>query len=100
MKAMILARGFGTRLRPITLKTPKPMIRIRGKPFLEYLLNYLRSQDIREYILCLHYMYKEVMEYFGDGSQFGVDISYIVEDRPMGDRGALKRLKSLFRVLS
>jgi len=97
MKAVILAGGFGTRLRPITLKTPKPMIRIRGKPFLEYLLNYLRSQGIREYILCLHYMYEKIMEYFGDGSQFGVNISYVVEDRPMGTGGALKKAEEFIQ---
>ena len=84
MKAIILAGGLGTRLRPITYRCPKPMIPVKGRPFLEYLLNYLKNQGVRDFVFCLHYMSEKFIEYFGDGSKLGINISYAVEDKPMG----------------
>lgn len=104
MKAVILAGGLGTRLRPITYFYPKPMVPVKNKPFLEYLLNFLKSQGIFEFILCLHYMAEKFIEYFGDGTKFGCKIVYSVEERPMGTAGAIKRaaryLNSTFLVLN
>jgi NDP-sugar pyrophosphorylase family protein len=95
LKAVILAGGFGTRLRPISYLYPKPMVPIRGKPFLEYLLDSLKVQGVSEFILCLHYMADRFIEYFGDGSKFGYGkIIYSIEEKPMGTAGAIKKVES------
>jgi len=90
LRALILAGGFGTRLRPITYNTPKPMIPVRNRPFLEYLLYYLKRQGLREIVLCLHYMPEEFIEYFNDGSKLGIHIVYSIEKEPLGTGGAIK----------
>jgi len=97
MKAIILAGGLGTRLRPITYRCPKPMIPVKGRPFLEYLLNYLKNQGVRDFVLCLHYMSEKFKEYFGDGSKLGINISYAIEDKPMGTGGALKNAEKFIQ---
>lgn len=79
-QAVILAGGLGTRLRPITLTTPKPMALVNGKPFLEYLIVLLRENGIREVVLLLGYLPEKVIEYFGDGKRFGLNIRYSVTD--------------------
>ncbi len=94
MKTVILAGGLGTRLRPITYDYPKPMLPIRGKPFVEYLMNHLKSQGITEIILCLHYMADKFFEYFGDGTKFGLKITYSVEEAPLGTAGAIKNVEN------
>jgi len=103
-KAVVLAGGLGTRLRPITYLYPKPMVPVRGKPFLEYLICFLKNQGISEFILCLHYMAEKFSEYFGDGSKFGVAIEYSIEEEPLGTAGAIKKvedyLNSSFLVLN
>ncbi len=89
-QAVILAGGLGTRLRPITDTIPKPMVPVNGRPFLEYLLEMLKKNGISEVVLCLGYLAHKITEHFGDGSKFGMKISYsigAVED----DTG--KRLK-------
>jgi len=93
MKAVVLAGGFGTRLRPITYRCPKPMVPIRGKPFIEYLMNGLKNQGITEVILCLHYMADKFIEYFGGGSNFGLRITYSVEKKPLGTAGAIRNVE-------
>jgi len=104
LKAVILAGGFGKRLRPLSYLCPKPMVPIKGKPFLQYLLSFLTSQGISEFILCLHYLAERVITYFGDGSKFGVKIRYSVEKEPHGTAGAIKNaenyLGSKFVVLN
>jgi D-glycero-alpha-D-manno-heptose 1-phosphate guanylyltransferase len=72
LKAVILAGGFGTRLRSTISDRPKPMALVLGKPFLEYLIRFLRSQGMNEIVLCLHFLADQIMEYFGEGSHFGV----------------------------
>ena len=74
-QAVILAGGLGTRLRPITDTIPKPMVPIHGKPFLEYLLELLKENGIKEVVLCLGYLPEKITEYFGDGSKFGIKIT-------------------------
>lgn len=101
---MILAGGFGTRLRPFTYRYPKSMIPIKRKPFLEYLIRFLKRQGKCEIILCLHHMADKIIEYFGDGSKFGVHIKYSVEKTPLGTGGAIKHaeryLDNTFFVLN
>ena len=79
-QAVILAGGRGTRLLEITKHTPKPMVPFHGKPFLEYLLVYLKDQGISECLLLLGYLSEKVTEYFGDGSKWGISISYDITD--------------------
>lgn len=77
-QAVILAGGLGTRLRPLTLDRPKPMVLINGKPFLEYLISLLRENGIREVVLLLGYLPDKITEYFGDGQKFGLKILYSI----------------------
>ena len=95
-KAVILAGGLGKRLRTELKDIPKPMASIEGRPFLEYVIcNLLRKQGITEIILCVHYMADKIVDYFGDGSDFGVHILYSKEshDTPLGTGGALKAVE-------
>lgn len=77
-QAVILAGGKGERLRPLTNDRPKPMVAVNGRPFLEYLISLLKKNGIKEVVLLLGYLPEKVIEYFGDGSPFGVRISYSV----------------------
>ncbi len=79
-QAVILAGGRGTRLLPLTEHDPKPMIRFHGKPFLEYLIELLKSQGIRRVVLLLGYLPEKITQYFGDGSKWGMEITYLVGD--------------------
>ncbi|MBI2631629.1 NTP transferase domain-containing protein, partial [Candidatus Pacearchaeota archaeon] len=91
MKAVILAGGFGKRLRIASEDIPKTMISIVGKPFLEHQIRLLKEQGIKEIILCVYYMADKIKSYFGDGRNFGVEITYSEEDSPLGTGGALKK---------
>lgn len=75
-QAVILAGGLGTRMRPQTFTTPKPMIPIQGKPFLAYLMELLKKNGIEEVIILVGYLHKQIEEYFGDGEKFGLKITY------------------------
>ena len=77
-QAVILAGGRGTRLRPITNTRPKPMVEFHGKPFLEYLIEMLRDQGFKRILLLLGYLPEVIMDYFGDGSKWGLNIEYSV----------------------
>lgn len=90
MKALFLAGGLGTRLKPITNELPKPMVPIMGKPLLERNIEKLKRHGITEIILSTCYKPQIIEDYFGDGSKLGVRISYIAEDRPLGTAGAIK----------
>ena len=95
MQAVILAGGKGTRLRPLTYKIPKPMILINGKPFLEHLLNLLKKYDIARIILCVGYLGEKIKDYFGQGSKWGMDISYSIEEELLDTAGAIKKAEGL-----
>ncbi|HLC77431.1 MAG TPA: sugar phosphate nucleotidyltransferase [archaeon] len=91
--ALIMAGGEGVNLRPITYEIPKPLIPIRGKPILEHQLNLLKKHDVTNVILSVNYMNDKIRGYFGDGRRFGVDITYIEEEKPMGTAGAINLAK-------
>lgn len=95
MKAVVMAGGEGTRLRPLTVERPKPMVPIINRPVLEHVLALLRRHDITEVIITLQYMASVIQDYFGDGSDFGVKIHYSVEDVPLGTAGSVKAVESL-----
>src|SRR5574338_234936 len=91
MKAILLAGGKGTRLRPLTLHTPKPIVPIFDRPFLHYQIDLLRQiPEVDEIILSLNYQPRRVEEVFGDGSDLGIRIRYLVEPNPLGTAGAVK----------
>ena len=92
-KAIILAGGKGLRMKPMTNFLPKPMFRIQDKPILEHNIDLLKKHGIKDVIISIGYKGDHIKEYFGDGSQFGVNISYIEEDEPMGTAGPLNMLK-------
>jgi NDP-sugar pyrophosphorylase family protein len=91
MKAILLAGGKGTRLRPLTIHTPKPIVPIFNRPFLHYQIDLLKQvPEIDEVILSLNYQPRRIEELFGDGSSAGIKIRYVVEPAPLGTAGAVK----------
>jgi NDP-sugar pyrophosphorylase family protein len=91
MKAILLAGGKGTRLRPLTIHTPKPIVPILERPFLHYQLDLLKQvPEIDEVILSLNYQPRRIEEIFGDGNDAGVNIRYVVEPAPLGTAGAVR----------
>ena len=91
MKAILLAGGKGTRLRPLTIHTPKPIVPIFNQPFLHYQLDLLRQvREIDEVILSLNYQPRRIEEIFGDGGDTGLGIRYVVEPAPLGTAGAVR----------
>jgi NDP-sugar pyrophosphorylase family protein len=91
MKAILLAGGKGTRLRPLTIHTPKPIVPIFDRPFLHYQIDLLKQvPEIDEVILSLNYQPRRIEEMFGDGSGTGVRIRYVVEPAPLGTGGAIR----------
>jgi len=96
MKALLLAAGEGKRLRPLTEKLPKPMVPVAGKPILEHNINFLSGWGIREIAINLHHCPEVVTNHFGDGSEFGVTITYSYEPELLGTAGAVKKLEHFF----
>lgn len=98
MQAVIMAGGKGTRLRSITNdEIPKPMAPVAGKPILEWQVECLKRQNVTEIVLIIGHLGHKIREYFGDGSKFGVHISYIEETVPLGTAGALALLPPLLK---
>ena len=93
MQAIVLVGGEGTRLRPLTYGTPKPMVPIMGVPFLARTMERLHHAGIRDVILPAGYMPQSIIDYFGDGSQLDMKITYVIEDVPLGTAGALKNVE-------
>lgn len=90
MKAVILAGGFGTRLKDVVRDVPKPMASVMGKPFLEHQLNYLKKQGVDEIILAVHYMGDTIKSYFGSGLRWDINLTYCDEEVALGTAGAVK----------
>ncbi len=93
--AMILCAGFGTRMNELTKDTPKPMLKLGDKPLLEYTIRHLKKFGIEKIIINLHYLPEQITSYFGNGENFGVEISYSYEDAPMGTAGAIKKVQNI-----
>ncbi len=96
MKAMILAAGEGTRLRPLTDNIPKVLVKINGKPILEHNINLARQYGVRDIIINVCYKADQIMDYFGDGEKFGVSIVYSREEELLGSAGAVKKVEKEF----
>jgi len=95
MQVVILAGGLATRLGPLVKDRPKSMVQILGKPFLEYQLDFLKKNGIRDIVLCIGHLGQQIPNYFGDGSNFGVNMKYSREERLLGTAGALKNAENL-----
>ena len=93
MKTIIMAGGKGTRIASVNANVPKPMIDLAGKPVLEHTIECLRSQGFDDVIITVSHMADVIMNHFGDGKNFGVKIEYYVEDTPLGNAGALFRIR-------
>jgi mannose-1-phosphate guanylyltransferase/phosphomannomutase len=95
MKAVVMAGGEGSRLRPLTSRRPKPLAPVANKPVMEHIVDLLRRHGVSDIVSTLHYLADEIESYFGDGSDFGVRMSYVVEDTPLGTAGAVKMAEPL-----
>ena len=91
IRTIMMAGGKGTRLRPLTLVRPKPMIPLVNKPIIEYTVNKLKKSGFNDIIMTLNYMSTNIKNYFKDGSEFGIDIRYSVEKWPLGTGGSVKK---------
>lgn len=104
MKAIIMAGGEGSRLRPLTCDLPKPMVPVMNIPIMEHIVNLLKSHGITEIGVTLMYLPQKIKDYFGNGSNFGVNIHYFTEDTPLGTAGSVKNadefLDETFIVIS
>ncbi len=96
MQCLIIAGGLATRLRPITEKIPKSMVPVHGRPFLEYQLSLLRRNGIEDFVMCVGFLGEQIEDYFGNGSEFGVNIKYSYEkDKLLGTGGAVRNALDL-----
>jgi mannose-1-phosphate guanylyltransferase len=94
IKAVILVGGEGTRLRPLTCNTTKAMVPILNTPLLEYVLRYLKGHGIKDIILTMSYLPDQIQAQLGDGSKLGVNLSYVIEEQPLGTGGAIKNVEA------
>jgi len=92
MKAVLMAGGEGSRLRPLTIVRPKPMVPIVNKPVMEHVLDLLKRHGITDVIVTVQYLASVIQDNFGDGSQLGMNISYSVEEVPLGTAGSVKKV--------
>ena len=92
-KVILMVGGLGTRLRPLTENTPKPMLKVGNKPILQTIVEKFAQYGYTNIIMCVNYKSDVIQDYFGDGKEFGVNIEYILEEQRMGTAGALSLLK-------
>jgi len=94
-QAVILAGGRGERLKPLTDNCPKPMVKVHGRPFLEYVINVLKKSGVEEIVLLLGYLHEKVSDYFGDGTKFGMKIKYSIGEVSDDTGTRVRNAKSL-----
>jgi len=97
LEAILLVGGRGTRLRPLTISTPKPMLPVAGVPFTEHQIARARAAGVTRIVLSTSYRAEVFSEYFGDGSDFGIELEYVVEDSPLGTGGAIRHAAGRLR---
>lgn len=90
MKAAIIAGGLAKRLRPLTEEIPKSLVEVAGKPIIEWQLEWLKANNITTVIVLAGYRYEKLIEFLGSGRRFGVSVTYVIEDSPLGTGGAIK----------
>jgi len=92
---MILAAGLGTRLKKLTKNTPKPLIKINGKPLIEFAIMLIRRTAIKEVVINLHFEGSQIKNYLGNGSRYGLRFFYSMEKNLLGTGGGVKKAQSL-----
>src|SRR5437762_9023675 len=104
MKAVIMAGGEGTRLRPLTSNQPKPMMPLANRPMMEHIVRLLKEHGFDEIVVTLAFLPQSIRNYFGDGSEFGVRMVYATEETPLGTAGSIRNamdeLDDTFLVIS
>src|SRR5258708_3277641 len=104
MKAVVMAGGEGSRLRPLTSRQPKPLVPVAGRPIMEHILLHLRRHQMRDVVATVQYLGSSIRNYFGDGSEQGIALTYSVEDSPLGTAGSVmlarQQLTEPFVVIS
>ena len=95
MQAIILAGGKGTRLKPFTTNIPKPLIPIDDTPILEIILRQLKHYGVKDIVMTVSHLSELIMAFFGDGKKLGLNITYLLEETPLGTAGAIKGVKNL-----
>src|SRR2546421_1761334 len=104
MKAVVMAGGEGTRLRPLTSNQPKPRVPIVGKPCMEHIIELLKLHGFEDVIVTVAFLPQAIRSYFGGGETLGIDLSYSVEDSPLGTAGSVRlaagKLDDTFLVIS
>ena len=91
---LIMAGGKGTRLRPLTNKTPKPLLIVKGRSIIEQIISVAKRQGIKKFHISIHYLGYKIKKFLGDGSKYGVKINYLEEKKPFGTAGSIKLLKN------
>ena len=104
MKAIIMAGGEGSRLRPLTCDRPKPMVPVMDRPIMQHIVDLLKRHGFRDIGATLMYLPEDIKDYFGDGGDFGVRMQYFIEESPLGTAGSVKNaqefLDQTFLVIS
>ena len=95
MKGVIMAGGFGTRLKPLTINRPKPMVPVANRPIMEHIVTLLKKHGITELVSILYFQPEHITSYFGDGSAFGVNMQYVTADADYGTAGAVRNASDL-----
>src|SRR6185295_2764264 len=96
MKAMVMAAGLGTRLRPLTREIPKPLVPVANRPIMEHILRLLAGHELSEVVANLHWFGDTIRERFGDGSELGVELTYSEEEKLLGTAGGVRNVRSFF----
>ena len=97
MRAVLMAGGEGVRMRPLTTNIPKPLLPVVGRPLMAHSIERLRDAGITDIVVTVHYLAGQIRDYFGDGSDFGVELSYSTETRPLGTAGSVKAAHAALR---
>lgn len=97
IKGLLLAAGFGTRLSPLTCQLPKPLFPVLNRPIIVHVIERMRSAGIFDIVINLHHQASQIRDYLGDGTRFGVNISYLFEQRLLGTGGVLTAIKDFWR---
>ena len=95
MKAVVMAGGEGSRLRPLTLGRPKPMLPVVNRPVLGHILHLLKQHGITDVVMTLQYLAAQIQDYYGDGKTLGMNIEYVIEEAPLGTAGSVKNAEAL-----
>jgi glucose-1-phosphate thymidylyltransferase len=94
--ALILAGGYGKRLRPLTDDKPKPLVEVAGKPIIMWQIEWLKKHGITDFVVLAGYRKEKIIESLGSGSKLGVSVSYVIEDEPLGTGGAIKNARLIY----